>query len=38
LVRVVIHVPKRLSREEKVLLKQLEETKSEETPGPRKPA
>jgi molecular chaperone DnaJ len=38
LVRVVIHVPKRLSREEKNLLKKLDETKSEETPGPRKPA
>jgi molecular chaperone DnaJ len=38
LVRVVIHVPKRLSREEKNLLKKLDEAKSEETPSPRKPA
>jgi molecular chaperone DnaJ len=38
LVRVVIHVPKRLSREEKNLLKKLDESKSEEMPGPRKPA
>jgi molecular chaperone DnaJ len=38
LVRIVIHVPKRLSRDEKNLLKKLDETKSEETPGPRKPA
>jgi len=37
LVRVVIHVPRRLSREEKNLLKKLDESKSEETPGPRKP-
>jgi molecular chaperone DnaJ len=37
LVRVVIHVPKRLSRDEKNLLKKLDESKSEETPAPRKP-
>jgi len=37
LVRVVLHVPKRLSREEKNLLKKLDESKSEETPAPRKP-
>jgi molecular chaperone DnaJ len=38
LVRVVIHIPKHLSRDEKSLLKKLDESKSEETPGPRKPA
>jgi molecular chaperone DnaJ len=38
LVRIVIHVPKRLSREEKNLLKKLDESKSEDIPGPRKPA
>lgn len=38
LVRVVIHVPKRVSREEKNLLRKLDESKSEETPAPRKPA
>ena len=37
LVRVVIHVPKHLSRDEKALLKKLDESKSEEVPGPRKP-
>jgi molecular chaperone DnaJ len=37
LVRVVIHVPRHLSREEKNLLKKLDESKSEPTPGPRKP-
>jgi molecular chaperone DnaJ len=38
LVRVVIHVPRHLSRDEKALLKKLDESKSEPTPGPRKPA
>jgi molecular chaperone DnaJ len=38
LVRVVIHIPKHLSREEKTLLKKLDESKTEATPGPRKPA
>ena len=38
LVRVVIHVPKHLSRDEKNLLKKLDESKTEATPGPRKPA
>ena len=38
LVRVVIHVPRHLSREEKSLLKQLDEARTEEMPGPRKPA
>ncbi len=38
LVRVVIHVPKHLSRDEKALLKKLDETKSEEVPRPRKPS
>jgi hypothetical protein len=33
----VIHVPRHLSREEKNLLKKLDESKSEPTPGPRKP-
>jgi molecular chaperone DnaJ len=37
LVRVVIHVPRHLSRDEKNLLKKLDESKSEPTPGPRKP-
>jgi len=37
LVRVVIHVPKRLSREEKILLKKLEEERTEQTPPARKP-
>jgi molecular chaperone DnaJ len=37
LVRVVLHVPRHLSREEKGLLKKLDEAKSEDTPGPRKP-
>jgi len=37
LVRVIIHVPKRLSREEKNLLRQLDESRTEELPGPRKP-
>jgi len=37
LVRVVIHVPRHLSHEEKNLLKKLDESKSEATPGPRKP-
>jgi molecular chaperone DnaJ len=38
LVRVVIHVPKHLSRDEKNLLKKLDESRTEEMPGPRKPA
>jgi len=37
LVRVVIHVPKRLSREEKALLRKLDEQMGEKVPGPRKP-
>ncbi len=37
LVRVVIHVPRHLSREEKNLLKKLDESKSEPIPGARKP-
>ncbi len=37
IVRIVIHVPKRLSREEKVLLRKLEEQAVEKVPGPRKP-
>jgi molecular chaperone DnaJ len=37
LARVVIHVPKRLSRDEKNLLKKLDEARTEELPGPRKP-
>jgi molecular chaperone DnaJ len=38
LVRVAVHVPKRLSREEKALLRKLEEQAVEKVPGPRKPA
>ena len=38
LVRVVIHVPKRLSRDEKLLLKKLEEQRTEQVPAARKPA
>lgn len=38
LVRVVIHVPHRVSRDEKVLLKKLDEQRSEQVPAPRKPA
>jgi molecular chaperone DnaJ len=38
LVRVVLHVPRHLSHDEKTLLKKLDESKSEPTPGPRKPA
>jgi molecular chaperone DnaJ len=38
LVRVVIHVPRHLSRDEKALLKKLDESRTEELPGPRKPA
>ncbi|MBM3315164.1 molecular chaperone DnaJ [candidate division WOR-3 bacterium] len=38
LVRVVIHVPKRLSREEKGLYRQLAELKTDSVPAPRKPA
>ena len=37
LVRIVIHVPKHLSRDEKALLKKLDESRTEEMPGPRKP-
>ena len=38
LVRLVVHVPKKLSREEKTLLRKLEEQASEKVPEPRKPA
>jgi molecular chaperone DnaJ len=38
LVRVVIHVPRRLSKTEKDLLKKLDEARAEEVPGARKPA
>jgi molecular chaperone DnaJ len=38
LVRVAIHVPRRLSREEKALLKKLDEAREEPLPAPRKPA
>ncbi len=37
LVKVVVHVPDHLSREERMLYKQLMEIKSEAVPGPRKP-
>lgn len=38
LVRVVVHIPHRLSREEKNLLRKLEESRSEPLPGPRRPS
>lgn len=38
LVRMVIHVPRRLSREEKNLLKKLDEARTEDLPRPRKPS
>jgi molecular chaperone DnaJ len=37
LVRVVVHIPKHLSREEKMLYKQLSAQQSEPVPEPRKP-
>lgn len=37
LIRVVVHIPKHPSREEKTLYKQLAEMQSELLPGPRKP-
>jgi len=37
LVRIVVHVPQRLSREEKELYRRLAEARSEKVPAPRKP-
>jgi molecular chaperone DnaJ len=37
LVRVAVHVPRKLSREEKNLLKKLDEARSEQVPSARKP-
>jgi DnaJ-class molecular chaperone len=38
LVRVAVHIPRKLSRDEKNLLKKLEEARSEQVPPARKPA
>lgn len=37
LVRVLVHVPRKLSREEKKLLQELDKARTETVPGPRKP-
>lgn len=37
LVRVVVHIPRHLNREEKALFKKLADIQSEPVPGPRKP-
>jgi molecular chaperone DnaJ len=37
LVRVLVHVPRKLSREEKKLLQELDKIRTEKLPGPRRP-
>ena len=37
LVRVLVHVPRKLSREEKKLLQELDKARTEKLPGPRRP-
>lgn len=37
LVRVLVHVPRKLSREEKKLLQELDRARTEKLPGPRRP-